>query len=487
MKRTILVGLAVGALVALLTIPFLGRYGWDRDELYFLTASHHLALGYVDFPPLIALLAWLVHAVFGDSLDALRLTSLACAIGSVVLVALMARELGGGIRVQAGAALAWGITPYVLGSASIFHPTWLDLLAWSAFLYVALLILVRGEPRLWPLLGIVAGLGLEAKYTIAALGIAFALGLCLSPARRLLRTPGPWLALAIALLLLGPNLIWQVDHDWPSLHFIGSQNNTTAEDTSRVEFTLQQFLFLGAAFVVGVAGVVRLWRDPRLRALAIVPVATTLLYFLSRGRSYYPLPADSIAVAAGAVAVAGWLRHGRRRSWALAGLVVLQLAVLAVVAPIVVPVLPTRTMISKGIWEASFYDDEIGWPEFATETARAWRQLPPAQRRETAVVVGNYGEASALELYGPALGLPPPLSGHLSWQYWRPAHLPQRRALLIGLDPSRVAALCASRRLLGRIGNRYHLANDEQGEEILECRLRAPLGALWGEISTDRL
>src|SRR5215475_13881983 len=145
MRRTILVGLAAGVLVALLTIPFLGRYGWDRDELYFLTASHHLALGYVDFPPLIALMAWLVQAVFGNSLDALRLTSLACAIGSVVLVALMARELGGGLRVQAGAALAWGITPYVLGSASIFHPTWLDLLAWTAFLYVALLILNRGE------------------------------------------------------------------------------------------------------------------------------------------------------------------------------------------------------------------------------------------------------------------------------------------------------------------------------------------------------
>ena len=124
---------------------------------------------------------------------------------------------------------------------------------------------------------------------------------------------------------------------------------------------------------------------------------------------------------------------------------------------------------------------------FAAETARAWRRLPPAQRRETAVVLGNYGEASALELYGPALGLPPPLSGHLSWQYWRPARLPQRRALLIGFERSQVAALCTNWRLLGRIGNSYHLANDEQGEKILECRLRAPLGALWGEISTDRL
>src|SRR5262249_56467672 len=112
----------------------------------------------------------------------LRLASVAGAIGAAVLVALMARELGGGLRVEAGPALAWGITPYVLGSASIFHPTWLDLLAWSAFLYVALLILGRGETRLWPLLGVVAGLGLEAKYTIGALGIAFALGLCLSPA-----------------------------------------------------------------------------------------------------------------------------------------------------------------------------------------------------------------------------------------------------------------------------------------------------------------
>ncbi|HTR75013.1 MAG TPA: glycosyltransferase family 39 protein [Solirubrobacterales bacterium] len=488
LRVSLLCGLAAGALLVALVVPFLGRYGWDRDELYYLAASRHLALGYVDYPPLVAVLGWAVREVFGDSLDALRVSCLLCGVGSVVLVALSARELGGGLRTQLGAALAWALTPYVLGSASIFHPTWLDLLAWSAFGYLALRILARPEPRLWPWLGVVAGLGLEAKYTIAALVLAFAMGLLLTRARTLLRTRGPWIAAAIALAILAPNLGWQIAHGWPSVHFLGSQNQTTAEETPRFEFALEQLLFLGAAAVLSVIGVVRLWRDERLRPLALVPVIVTLIFFLSRGRGYYPLPADSVAVAAGAVAVAGWLRGANRRRWALAALALLQAAVLVVVAPVVVPVLPTATMISRKVYEPSFYDAEIGWPEFTAATARAWDSLPAAERRREAIVTSNYGEAGALALMGPALGLPTPLSGHLSWQYWRPASLPQRAVVLVGFAPGFVARHCDGHRLLGRARNRWHIENEERGARIVQCRLPATLGSLWGrDFATNQL
>jgi len=474
--------------VAALTVGFLGRYGWDRDELYYLSAAKHLAAGYVDFPPLVALLGWAVHALFGDSLAALRLTCLACGIGSVVLVAAMARELGGSLRVQLAAALAWGLTPYVLGSASIFHPTWLDLLAWSAFCYLALRILGRPEPRLWPALGLVAGLGLEAKYTILVLLASFGLGLVLSPARAQLRTRGPWIALGLAALLVVPNLIWQADHGWASLHFFGSQNAVTAEQTSRLQFAAEQILFLGASLVLVVAGVVRLWRSPALRALAFVPLGATAIFFCTRGRSYYPLPGDGLALAAGTVAFAQWLGRSRRRSLALAALCLAQALVLVVAAPIVVPVYPTATMIERKLYEPSFYDAEIGWPELSRATARAWRSLPPPARARQAIVTANYGEASALELLGPALGLPAPLSGHLSWQYWRPARLPERAVVLLGFDPSFVDRVCVDHRLLGRVGNRYHLENEERGARIVECRLPARLSALWKrDFATDQL
>ena len=245
--RALIAGSGAGAILVAATVPFLGRYGWDRDELYFMSASHHLALGYVDFPPVTAWVAWLVGALAGDSLDALRVVSLACGVATVILVALMARELGGGFAAQFGGAAVWALTPLILGSASIYHPTWFDQLAWVAFLYVATRILLRPEPRLWPLLGVVAGFGLEAKYTIVFLLAAFAVCLLVF-ARETLRTRGPWLAAGIALLLFVPNLVWQAQHGWPSVHFASSQNAKAAEDTSRAAFVVEQVLFLGAAF-----------------------------------------------------------------------------------------------------------------------------------------------------------------------------------------------------------------------------------------------
>ena len=316
--RTSLVCGALAAVAqALLVLPFLGRYGWDRDELYFLSAGRRPTWGYVDFPPLTAWLAWAVHAFFGDSLAALRLTSLLAMSVTVVLVALMARELGGGRGTQLAAALVWGVSPYALGAASIFHPTWLDALCWVALLYVVLLALSRDRPELWLAAGVIAGVGLEAKYTIVVLLAALLVAL-LATERHLLRTRWPWLALAIAVGLWLPNLVWQQRHGWPSIEFASSQNAKTADDTPPAAYVGGQLL-LGAAIVLAVVGVVALWRVRRLRALALVPPLVTLAFLLERGRAYYPLPADAVAVAAGTVALAGWLRSGTAASPARAG------------------------------------------------------------------------------------------------------------------------------------------------------------------------
>jgi Dolichyl-phosphate-mannose-protein mannosyltransferase len=415
-----------------------------------------------------------VRHLAGDSLIALRVVCLGCGVGTVLLVALIARELGGRRSAQFGAALAWALTPFVLGSASIFHPTWLDALSWAAFLYVATRILVRPEPRLWPLLGLIAGLGLEAKYTIVFLLAAFLLAVAAFD-RGVLRTPGPWIAAGIALLMLAPNLVWQVRHGWPSLDFASSQNAKTASDTSRPGYLAEQLAFLGGTFVIAVIGVVSLWRR-RLRVLAAIPVLVTIAFLLEQGRSYYPLPADTLAVAAGAVAIEAW--GVRRRRFVLAAVVVLQVAALVVVAPVVVPVLSTGAMIDHGYWDKGFYKDEIGWPELTSQVVAAWSGVPPGTRADGAVVASNYGQASALERYGGAR-LPLVLSGHLSWQYWRPKHLPQRHLVTVGYYPDELRRLCTSWRVVDHIRNRYGIANEELGRPIATCTLRRPLGELW--------
>lgn len=260
--------------------PFLGRYGWDRDELYFLSAARRPTWGYVDFPPLVAWVGWVVHRLFGDSLVALRLTCLLAAMVTVVLVALAARELGGGLRTQLAAALVWALSPYCLGAGSLFHPTWLDLLCWVALLYAVLIALNRRRPRLWLAAGVIAGVGLEAKYTIAFLLGGLLVALLVTDGRLLLRTRWPWLGLVIALLLVLPNLIWEARHGWPSVHFFSSQNAKTADDTPPTTYLAEQ-LFLGAGLVPAAIGVVSLWRRPRLRPLAIVPPLITLFFLLS--------------------------------------------------------------------------------------------------------------------------------------------------------------------------------------------------------------
>jgi len=479
-RATLAIGLAGVVILVAVTAPFMSRYGWDRDELYFLSAAHHLALGYVDFPPLIAVVGWIVDQVAPGSLVALRIVSLASGAATVVLVALIARELGGGRRAQWLAVTAWALTPYILGSASLFHTTWLDALAWTAFLYVAVRLLVRNEPRLWLLLGVIAGLGLEAKYTIGFLILGFAVALVLTSERRRLANVWPWLGLAIAAALVVPNLVWEAQHGWPSLRFFSSQN----AQTSRPAYLAEQLLFLGATSMLAAAGAVWLWRRG-LRALAIVPIIVTAIFFAEGGRAYYPLPADGLAVAAGAIALDRWLRPGRR-VLLLGGALALQGVVIAFAGPIVVPFYSTRQLVSSNIWKAGYFKDEIGWQELTSQVERAWSQLPPNDRIDSAILAHNYGEASALAFYG--RGLPAILSGHLSWQYWRPRHLPQRFVVTVGYHQADLRVLCSSSTVLAHVENRWRLDNEERGQPIAACTLRRPLGSDWNRlIASDHL
>ena len=363
----------------------MARYGWDRDELYFLSAAAHLALGYVDFPPLTAVVGWIVDQLVPHSLVALRAVSLAAGAATVILVAFIVRELGGGQQsADRSRALAWALTPYILGSASIFHPTWLDALAWVTFLYVAVRLLVRREPRLWLLLGLIAGIGLEAKYTIGFLILAFVVALLLTqraPAAGERRGPG-W-ALAIAAALLAPNLVWQAQHGWPSVHFFSSQNAKTASGTSRPAYLAEQLLFLGSTSVLAVAGVVWLWRRG-LRTLALIPPSSRRSSCSSAGAATTRCrPTRSPSPRERSPPTAGW--QPGADSLLLGAAVALQGAVIAFAGPIVVPFYSTRQLVSSSVWKVGYFKDEIGWPEMTAQVEQAWTARPPtrsARRRD---------------------------------------------------------------------------------------------------------
>jgi 4-amino-4-deoxy-L-arabinose transferase-like glycosyltransferase len=239
-RRSLLGGDAILFLLALvkLLVHLLtaGNYGYFRDELYYIAANERLALGYVDFPPFVAFATALARATLGDSLLALDFLPALAGAAVVVLAGLMARELGGGRFAQGLAALAVLVAPNFLVFGTFISMDAFDQLFWVSAAYILLLILKRNEPRLWPLFGLFAGLGLLTKLTILAFGFAALAGLLLTSARRHLRSPWPWMGGGVAVAFLAPYVYWNATNGWPTPEFWGEYGGKV-DEASPVEFS----------------------------------------------------------------------------------------------------------------------------------------------------------------------------------------------------------------------------------------------------------
>jgi len=453
--------LVVVALKCALELAVAGRYGWHRDELYYAVAGLHLQGGYVDFPPVTALLAALARELFGWSLVGLRAFTILASAGTVVVGALVARELGATRRAQTLAAVLIGFVPGMLGSNLLFQPVALDQLTTMVVLWLALrLALGRGS---WPLLGVAAGIGLETKYTIAVV-LVLLVATFLVWRRDVLRSWGLPLAVAIAAALLIPNLVWEAGHGWTSVHFF-LHPPPSGSDETRPQFVVNVIVLTLAAFPVAVAGVVSLVRDRALRPFGWTVAATVAAYFVLGGKSYYALPVIVFALAAGAIPLDRW---ATRRRLVVAG--ALFAAVGLVALPLTLPVLPLHTAVKDGVVKGrGDYQSEVGWPAFVRLVER---EAPGAD----VIVADNYGEAGALDLFG--RGLPPVASADVTMQYWRP-YVVGREALVIGYSRS-AADFCKDYRVVARISSADD--SNEGGEPIARCMLRGTLAEVWPSV-----
>lgn len=454
--------LGVVVLKCALNLAVAGRYGWQRDELYYAVAGRHLQGGYVEFPPVTALLSALARVLFGWSLVGFRAFAILAGAATIVVAALVARELGGGRRAQVLAAIAVGFSPLLVATNGLFQPVSFDQLATMLLLWLTLrLALGRGS---WLLLGLVVGVGLETKYTLVLLVVVL-VGASLVWRRDLVRSASLPVAVAIAAVLLVPNLIWEAGHGWVSVHWFVNPPASASDESRPLYLANLLLLTHPVAVPVAVVGVVSLVRDRVLRPLGWSVVATVLAYFLLGGKSYYALPVVLFALAAGAVPFDRWATPRRLRR--IGAIFVLLLVALL---PIGLPVLPLGTADRLGILAArSDYQDELGWPGLAHEVER--------QARGADVVVAlNYGEAGALELF--ARGLPPVASGHVTFRYWRP-QVTGRHALLVGFSRS-AAPFCAGYRVVARI--RMPVDNEERDRPIARCTLNNTLSQIWPQI-----
>jgi len=447
------------------------RYGYVRDELYFLAAGQHPAFGYVDQPPITPLLARLSAIAGGNTLAAFRVIPALGLAALVILTSAMSRLLGAGRTGQVLAALAAATCGEYLAAMHELTTTTPDFVFGAVTLLLVMRLLASRDPRWWIAIGTCVGVASEAKWNIAFLAAALAAGFAVTDARPLLRSRYLVIGCVIAAALAAPDVIWQAAHGWPTLDVFRTLR--TASGHNRAVYWVAQVLYTGPVLTpVWGAGLIWSLRSEtarRFRPVAVGCVIVIALQFVLGGKPYYPGAAFTFLLAAGCVPLARWLAR-RRAGSRIAPAAWMSLAMVAgglVSLPIALPVLPARALHAAPVQKINYdLGEEIAWPRLVALVARAYDALPAGQRRQTTVLAGNYGEAGAIERYGPGLGLPPVFSGHNNFWLWGPPPAADTGAIAVGLDPALLRREFAHVRLVARFWNGLGVSDDEQGAPV---------------------
>lgn len=476
--------IAIAGGLAALLVAFSGRYGYHRDELYFLECGRHLAWGYPDQPPLVPLIARLMSDLAPASLVVLRLPSAFASAALVVVTGLLARELGADRSGQSLAAASIAVATMTIASDHLLSTATFDLPVWALLCWLVVRILRRGDQRLWLVAGLVTGLGLFDSDLVAFLMFAIVAGLVLVGPRKPLASGWIYAGGAIALALWTPYLIWQATHGWPELAISRSiANGGSGTSVSRWLLVPEQLVLVSPYLApVWIVGLVRLLRDGALRwcrALGAAYVVLGVIFVATGGKTYYLGGMLPLLLAAGAQPTVDWSRRARVRL--RRGLVIAAVLLSLTAIPATLPVLPVGALRHTPIVSLNYDAGEtIGWPTYVSEVETVYASLPSAVRPFTVVLASNYGEAGAVDHFGPALGLPPVYSGHNAYWYWGPPPASTTTAVAVGFDRSTLAPVCGSLVLATHLDNHLGIDDQEQGAPVWVCtRLRSSWKAIW--------
>ncbi|MEP6692204.1 MAG: glycosyltransferase family 39 protein [Gemmatimonadaceae bacterium] len=504
-------GLALAVLIAHVVVNALTPYGYHRDEFLYMAMGRHLRVWRMDFPPFIAMLSQATRATFGDSLVALRLGPAAAGAGVVVMAALIAREMGGDRFAQALAAFAVATCPLFLRAAALFQPVVFDQLWWTMALFV-LARLARDapwpntlsvEPKWWLALGVVCGVAVLTKFSALLLGAAMAAGLVLSPQRRTLLTRWPWAAAMIALAIGSPSLVGQARLGFPVVGQMGALQHGQLAHVSVWSFVGEQFLW-GPSTLLAFAGAVYLLRAVSLRRFRPVGWTCVIAFAILlavHGKSYYIGAAYPTWYAAGATALSAWTGARRRpaRAAVRASSVVVLAAFVALVLPFCLPILPpkqmaefgdrsgiapaTRTNMGVQLQLPQDYADMLGWREEIAAVAHVVDSLPAPARAALVVIGQNYGEAGALDFYGPRFGLPRAVSGAGSYWFFGPGDKPGAVAVTIGVARADLERFDERVTPAGRVRNAWGVPEESDVPIFVAEGPRTTLQRLWPSLA----
>jgi hypothetical protein len=505
---SLFIPLLVAAIYFLALMLTATQYGYFRDALYYLACSEHLAWGYVDQPPLIVFICWISRHTIGTSLPALMFWPALAGVGRVLLTAAFARDLGAKTFGTAFAAVL-AVTPgvwYVVDHQ--FAMNAFEALFWTGCAFAVLRMIRSDRPRLWLAFGAISGLGLENKYSVAVFAFALLLGLLLTPQRKYLFSPWMFAGGAVALLVFLPNLVWNLRHHWP---FLELMHNIRASGRDVVlspgAFLSQQILLLNpASAVYWIIGMLCYFFSKTLKAYRVFGwafVITFCFFLLAHGKNYYSAPMYPVVFAGGAFAVEQYLRgrfvaRADLRTALQTAIIVLAILGIFPLLPVVLPILPINQYLEyqahlpiavprsehghMGAALPQHYADEFGWQEMVAATAQVYQSLTPEEQSKTAIFANNYGEAGAIDFFGPNYGLPKAISGHQNYFYWGPRNFTGEIIIVLGSsDPDNDRRFFKDVQVAAELHNAYAIPGERR--PILLCRgLKQNLQTLWPDL-----
>jgi hypothetical protein len=497
-------------------IYFNNRYGYFRDEFDYISCGDHMAWGFVDQPPLIPFLIHLNRALLGDSLRSIRFIPALASSLLVVQTALIAREFGGRRFALLLSAVTIVIAPQYLSNGSLLGTNCLEPNLWVGCAYFAILAIKRAgtekASRSWLWFGVIAGLGMQEKYSIAVFGFGIVVGLLLTPQRRVFLNPSIWLGGLAAFLIFLPNLLWNVDYHWP---FVELMRNIRAEGRDVVlplpQFFLQQtFLLDPITAPIWLTGLLSLLFSARFkpyRLLGWCYLACFTVFFILHGKSYYLAPVYPMLLAAGAVVIEAAINGNKisepenarpRRLWLKVAIVIVLLASGAHLVPITVPVLSPDHFIAYSktlpmklpVMEHSharaalpqWYADQFGWQEIVAETALAWNRIPAEEQKDCGIFAQDYGQAGAIDFLGRSYGLPPALSGDRTYFLWGPRSYSGNCLIVLGDRRARLEQLFTSVEHVGESADNPYALETEISVNICRGTKFGTLTDLWPQL-----
>jgi hypothetical protein len=494
---------ALIAALATLVVHLAGNphFGFFRDELYFIICGFHPAWGYVDQPPVVPLLAAGTQ-LFGHSLFLLRAVPALFAAAGAYVTCLLVIELGGGAYAQVVAGLAFLFANVLMSFGMKVGPDMVGLWLWPLTALYVLRVAKGGDARWWLAAGAAIGVSLLSKYSAAFFTLALVVGVLFVPQRRILRSR--WFAggMLLAAFIALPNFLWQAHNGFPMLELLRNGQNGKNVVAGPLLYLFQQLLltnlFLAPVWIVGLVAL--FVRNGPARFLGFTYVVLIVLMIVFHGKHYYPGDVYPIVIAAGGVEIERWTRRRLALRTAIAAAMVVAGAFFL---PFSLPVIAERPMVdyaafvgralhvSKSTMATERHQtaalptdwaDMHGWPELEATVARIYRELPPDQRSQAAIVANNYGEAAAIDFFGKADGLPPALSGHNNYWIWGTHGYSGNVVVDVNGDCGAPRHLYRSARLAAR-SNPPWVISYEQNIPIMVCvGLKKSLSTIWPQL-----